>query len=58
MGRIRSSAFSIKGHHPDCGRFKAHTINIFGRALCAACTGLLLGALLILPGGILYFFLG
>lgn len=57
-GRIQSSTIGIKGHHPECGRFKAHTINIFGRTLCAACTGLLLGALLILPGALLYFFLG
>jgi hypothetical protein len=57
-GRPNCPAIRFKGHHPDCGGFKPHTINICDKTLCAACTGLLIGALLILPGVALYFFLG
>lgn len=45
-----------KGHHPCCQKFYSHVIKIRGRTLCAACTGLLVGALLALAGTILYFF--
>ena len=32
-----------RGHHPPCGEFRGHRIHLRGRALCAGCTGLLLG---------------
>jgi hypothetical protein len=48
----------FKGHHPNCGKFAAHLINVYGRVFCAACTGLLLGGLLVLAGTVLYFFAG
>ncbi|MGB9853845.1 MAG: hypothetical protein ACPLRY_03440 [Candidatus Bathyarchaeales archaeon] len=46
----------FKGHHPDCGNFEDHLIKVNGRVLCAACTGLFIGALIVLAGSILYFF--
>jgi hypothetical protein len=49
---------TFKGHHPDCGRYSAHVIQINTNTLCAACTGLLLGALIALAGTALYFFVG
>jgi len=49
---------SFKGHHPGCGRFSAHTICVQEHVLCAACTGLLLGAFVAIAGTILYFFVG
>ena len=51
--RIRSTS-----HHPDCGKFSAHTININGHTLCAACTGLLLGGIIAIIGALVYFFAG
>lgn len=48
----------LMGHHPSCGRFFAHTVHIGGRALCAACTGLLCGGIAAFAGTILYFFGG
>jgi hypothetical protein len=45
-------------HHPDCGKFSAHTIRLGNYTLCAACTGLLLGAVIALVGAALYFFGG
>jgi hypothetical protein len=45
-------------HHPDCERFSAHVVHIKGRVRCAACTGLLLGAVIALGGALFYFFSG
>jgi len=45
-------------HHPDCGKFSAHVIHVGGYTLCAACTGLLLGAIIALVGTAFYFFNG
>jgi len=47
-----------KGHHPNCKEFSAHVIHISNHTLCAACTGLLLGALIALTGTAFYFFGG
>ena len=46
----------IKGHHPDCKAFARHLIHVNGRVLCAACSGLVLGAVIALSGTLLYFF--
>ena len=43
-------------HHPGCGKFSAHVIHIRSHALCVACTGLLLGAIIALVGTAFYFF--
>jgi hypothetical protein len=40
-----SSLMQIKGHHPECKKFSANRIIIGGSAFCAACTGLLIGAI-------------
>ena len=45
-------------HHPNCKAFSAHVIHINSHVLCAACTGLLLGALIALFGTFFYFFGG
>jgi len=47
-----------EGHHPECREFSAHVIRVRDHTLCAACTGLLLGALLALIGTALCFFIG
>ncbi|MCS7115402.1 MAG: hypothetical protein RMJ15_04800 [Nitrososphaerota archaeon] len=47
----------FRGHHPDCGNFDAHIIRLNRRVLCAACTGLLFGGVLVLAGTASYFFL-
>jgi hypothetical protein len=49
---------TIRGHHPDCGRFSTHTVQLGGTVHCAACTGLFAGTLIALTGTALYFFLG
>lgn len=53
----RAASVHFRGHHPDCGNFDAHLIRLNGRVLCAACTGLFLGGVLVLMGTALYFFL-
>jgi len=42
-------------HHPDCERFSAHVVCIKDHKRCAACTGLLLGAVVALAGVFFYF---
>ncbi len=53
-----ASSFTVRmeGHHHDCGMFSAHTIHVNGHILCAACTGLFLGAIVALFGTAVYFF--
>jgi hypothetical protein len=51
-------SITLKGHHPDCGGYSAHVIHVNNHAFCAACTGLLLGALVSIAGTTLYFFGG
>jgi hypothetical protein len=47
---------AMRGHHPDCGRFSSHVVQMDSHTLCAACTGLILGAILALIGATFYFF--
>ncbi len=47
---------SYAGHHPICGNFSSHVIQIGGRIYCAGCAGLVVGALIALAGTTLYFF--
>jgi len=47
-----------EGHHPNCGRFSAHTIRFRKTSYCAACTGLLVGSVAVMIVTALYFFLG
>ncbi len=49
-----ASAVQIRGHHPDCGKFSANQITIRGAVFCAACSGLLLGAIAAMVGIVLF----
>jgi hypothetical protein len=40
----RRDGEGVSGHHPDCGRFNGHTVNLLGKKRCAGCTGLVIGA--------------
>jgi hypothetical protein len=44
-GKNSASAVQLKGHHPDCEKFSANRITIGGSVFCAACSGLLIGAI-------------
>jgi protein-S-isoprenylcysteine O-methyltransferase Ste14 len=48
----------LVGHHPDCPEFSGHVLRVHGKALCAGCTGLALGAASAILGGFLCFFSG
>ncbi len=52
---FQEDSLVMQGHHPNCGNFSTHVFRIGKRTLCTSCTGLLLGALLSLPGTFLYF---
>jgi hypothetical protein len=47
-------AMQIKGHHPDCEKFTANRVTIKGRAFCASCSGLLIGAIAAIAGIVLF----
>lgn len=53
-----ASLVGSKAHHPNCGRFSAHTIRFNGVTYCAACTGLALGASFAVAISALHFFFG
>ncbi len=55
---IGITSIIFKGHHPACGRFSAHTVQVGARVFCAACAGLLLGAIIAFAGAGVYFFAG
>ncbi|MGD0495865.1 MAG: hypothetical protein ABSB28_07460 [Candidatus Bathyarchaeia archaeon] len=52
------SSVGSKAHHPNCGRFSAHTIRFRRTSYCAACTGLVIGASLAVAMSVAYFFFG
>jgi hypothetical protein len=57
-GRFTSHQIYTTSHHPDCKEFSAHVVHISNHTLCAACIGLLFGALVALIGAVFYFFGG
>ncbi|MGB9844466.1 hypothetical protein [Methanothermobacter tenebrarum] len=44
----------FKGHHPDCGNFSEHVIQVGDKIYCAGCSGLVIGAVISLFGVLLY----
>ncbi len=49
-----ASAMQFSGHHPDCEHFSANRITIRSKVSCAACSGLLVGAVVALAGTALF----
>ncbi len=52
--KTASSAVGFRGHHPDCEKFEANRIAFRGSVFCAACTGLLIGAIAAMAGIVLF----
>ena len=52
--KTSESAVKLKGHHPDCEKFSANRITIGGSVFCAACSGLLIGAIVAMVGVVLF----
>jgi protein-S-isoprenylcysteine O-methyltransferase Ste14 len=48
----------IRGHHPDCEKFKSHILVFKDAAYCAGCSGLAIGAILSLIIIVLYSIFG
>jgi hypothetical protein len=40
-----ASTVQLSGHHPDCEKFAANIIKVRSSVFCAACSGLLIGAI-------------
>ncbi len=53
-GKSSATLIQFKGHHPDCERFSANRITIRNSVFCAACSGLLVGAIAALVGIFLF----
>ncbi len=49
-----SSTVQFKGHHPNCEKFSGNRITLGGSVFCAACGGLLGGAIVALGGAVLF----
>jgi hypothetical protein len=49
-----ASAVHFKGHHPDCEEFSANRITIRSSVFCAACSGLLVGAIVSILVAVLF----
>jgi hypothetical protein len=47
-------AVQIEGHHPDCEKFSSNRLAIGGSVYCAACSGLLIGAIVAIAGIVLF----
>jgi hypothetical protein len=58
LSQASKSSAQIKGHHPDCQNYSANRIKVGGRVICAACSGLLVGAVTVFIGAVLHFFVG
>lgn len=56
LAKPNKTSISLKGHHPNCGKYSDHTFLIRDKTFCAACIGLLFGGLLALAGTAAYFF--
>lgn len=46
----------MRGHHVACEPYSTHVLKIGNRALCATCSGLLVGAVIVLVGTCWFFF--
>ena len=53
-----SNLIRIRGHHPDCQNFAGNRIKLGQQELCAACSGLLIGAIIAWISTVLQFFVG
>jgi hypothetical protein len=56
--QARKPPLQIRGHHPDCQNYSANRIKVGGQVICAACSGLFIGAVSVFIGTVLYFFVG
>ena len=54
----RRATVTFRGHHPTCGGFSTHVLQVGGATYCAGCMGLVTGAVISLVGCFSYFFLG
>jgi len=57
-GQDGSSAQVFRGHHLNCSKYADHVLDLGNRCLCAACTGLTVGAVAVLAGSVIFFFVG
>jgi len=54
--KVTALPLQLIGHHPNCEKFSANRIIIHCRVFCAACSGLLIGAIVAILGIVLFSF--
>jgi hypothetical protein len=52
--KASASTLEFKGHHPNCENYSTNRVIILERVLCAACSGLLIGAIASIIGVVAY----
>jgi hypothetical protein len=52
----RAHESGLRGHHPTCEGYSTHVLHIGDKRFCATCSGLSVGAIVVLVGVGLYFF--
>lgn len=55
-GSRRGHESALRGHHPTCEGYSTHVLCIGNKRFCATCSGLLVGAIVVLIGIGAYFF--
>jgi hypothetical protein len=58
LTQTRKPPVQIRGHHPDCQNYAANRIKVGGQVICAACSGLFIGAVVVFIGSVFHFFVG
>lgn len=56
MSFLRKKNMRLRGHHPTCGKFSSHVLQVGHKTYCAGCVGLIFGATVSLFGCFSYFF--
>ena len=54
--KVSALPVQLVGHHPNCEKFSANRIILHARVFCAACSGLLIGAIVAIVGIVLFSF--
>jgi hypothetical protein len=54
----KCGSYALRGHHPSCEGFSSHVFRVGDKIFCATCSGLFMGAVIVLVGVAYYFLLG
>ena len=58
ISTLKATTFKLRGHHPTCGKFSSHVLQLGDLTWCAGCMGLVTGGIISFFGSFFYFFWG